>query len=351
MHVVLDTNAWGKPSPALSNAHVDRLIAAASSAGYVVFVPEVVVLEREAHLREQCKASLHRLREAANVLRSWSDVHPLTDADWDTLVDQHVKKFRQSLEAADVRIYPLPQVPHGKLLERDLVRRKPFDAEGRGYRDALIWETILEMLPGSDNQVVFVTGNSSDFGKSSLDSALQDDVNHHGQFSDQVTLVESAFEFMRRFVFQHDARAEALIGHDVASRFDGLQFKIEDAIADDLARFKDVDELVGVPIGAAKVLLDNVQIMKMGVIEGAMQMNGAEQYISFAAEAEIDAQGTGALPAGASVDVQGVVRISFEAELYVDTLRGKVSQAFTQAHRVISVDDETLGFLLDLART
>jgi hypothetical protein len=38
-------------------------------------------------------------------------------------------------------------VSHDAVVERALERRQPFDTAGHnGYRDALLWETVLELL-------------------------------------------------------------------------------------------------------------------------------------------------------------------------------------------------------------
>lgn len=61
-------------------------------------------------------------------------------------------------------ILPVPSVTQQQLLERALKRRKPFNPRSNGYRDALIWETILEYgrkHPGE--RVAFLTTNVKDF--------------------------------------------------------------------------------------------------------------------------------------------------------------------------------------------
>jgi hypothetical protein len=49
------------------------------------------------------------------------------------------------------------------MLERVLARRKPVKADGRGYQDALIWESLLAEYPTDSNPVHFVTDNWTDF--------------------------------------------------------------------------------------------------------------------------------------------------------------------------------------------
>jgi hypothetical protein len=66
----------------------------------------------------------------------------------------------------DVATVPLPTVGHQVLLTRALESRKPFDERGGdGYRDALIWHTVLDICRecDGDTQVVFVTNNTNYF--------------------------------------------------------------------------------------------------------------------------------------------------------------------------------------------
>ena len=55
-----------------------------------------------------------------------------------------------------------PKTSHESLTMKGIQRRKPFKDNGSGYRDALIWENIKELLQKGD-QVYFVTKNSKDF--------------------------------------------------------------------------------------------------------------------------------------------------------------------------------------------
>ena len=49
-------------------------------------------------------------------------------------------------------------------MERALLRVKPFDGQGRGYRDYLVWESLrTEMYYAPEETVVLVTANTRDF--------------------------------------------------------------------------------------------------------------------------------------------------------------------------------------------
>ena len=52
-------------------------------------------------------------------------------------------------------------------MTRDLARKKPFSSSGSGYRDALIWLSLVSLLGESSEaeNAAFITRNSKDFGE------------------------------------------------------------------------------------------------------------------------------------------------------------------------------------------
>lgn len=83
-------------------------------------------------------------------------------ADYDT-------ELRDRLKALGAEIIQVPTTSHQEILTRAMLRRPPFDKDGRdGYRDALIWYSLLDVAKRDHAGVVFVTNNTSDFcmGKS-----------------------------------------------------------------------------------------------------------------------------------------------------------------------------------------
>jgi hypothetical protein len=57
----------------------------------------------------------------------------------------------------------IPRVSHEEVVKRDLLRRKPFGESGKGYRDTLIWETVLAELRREQSQMALVSHNIKDF--------------------------------------------------------------------------------------------------------------------------------------------------------------------------------------------
>jgi hypothetical protein len=131
-----------------------------------VCIPEVVLAEHHRASRAAMQRSASTIEKEAKVLaRYWDKVDVTLPP-----VEQEFQKWRswidERLRVAGVEILPYPTTPHRSIADRDLARRKPFSETGKGYRDALIWESVLELATANVDDVVFITSNSGDFSDS-----------------------------------------------------------------------------------------------------------------------------------------------------------------------------------------
>jgi hypothetical protein len=79
------------------------------------------------------------------------------------IVRQYTNRLDNFLSSVNAEVIEPDQISHRKLVIKDLARQKPFSPKGRRYRDALIWETVLDTVHRHGEDVVFVTDNNSDF--------------------------------------------------------------------------------------------------------------------------------------------------------------------------------------------
>ena len=149
-------------------------------------IPKVVILEALRHYERETAAVEKEVRKV------WARLDQF-QVDFDPKYQQEaLQKLRQGaaeyetllrtkLAAGQVVLLPLPNVSHDNLLDRDLGGRKPFSPTGKGYRDALIWGSIVELgrqLTETDT-LIFVTNNRVDFccgDKTALASELLTDL-------------------------------------------------------------------------------------------------------------------------------------------------------------------------------
>jgi hypothetical protein len=67
--------------------------------------------------------------------------------------------LEQILRDAHGEILPIPHVAHEHLIKKAIARHPPFDEKGSGYRDALVWGSVLDVLEGSREPVMFVSAD------------------------------------------------------------------------------------------------------------------------------------------------------------------------------------------------
>lgn len=148
-------------------------------------IPEVVVREHVSHYREDvAKAAQERLGSARRLDR----LRPPDLRDPDSAVVRssnrqvapYVEEWTRSYERwlrdfidEHGEVLPLPAIGHDELLDALFSARKPFAKSEKGYKDALIWWTVVEALDGDG--WVFTTDNTSDF-LTGDGSALADDL-------------------------------------------------------------------------------------------------------------------------------------------------------------------------------
>jgi hypothetical protein len=160
--VILDSTVLGARDRYLDST-AGRLLRDESTAGHLrLAIPEVVLIESEANYRRA-------VREARGKLTAVLDELEQLRAPHGTRREGRPRRlrYRTDLESlvreANGEILPIPQVPHERLVEKAARRQRPFDVNGDGYRDALVWESVLELLERDTNPVVLISNDRRAF--------------------------------------------------------------------------------------------------------------------------------------------------------------------------------------------
>jgi predicted nucleic acid-binding protein len=131
-------------------------------------VPELVWLELETVIAEQAAASQARWHKATAELAAlgatppqWPDRQSASE-----IAVSRVKEFRAAFERAGGHTAEMPAATHRDLVGRALARARPFDESGqKGYRDALVWETVIELATPAD-PVLLISNDAKAFAAS-----------------------------------------------------------------------------------------------------------------------------------------------------------------------------------------
>lgn len=165
--VILDSNALYGTNP-FARTSISTLLELSRLRRIRLIVPEVVlheiarqsveVLESNASDITAALKKFNAALEDAGVGRVSVGLPTKTRSDF-------YEFARELLERKNAEIPAPPPVPVADLLERDLNVKKPFARDGRGFRDALIWETVraVSVTLAASTPVVLVTNNRSDF--------------------------------------------------------------------------------------------------------------------------------------------------------------------------------------------
>jgi hypothetical protein len=146
--MVLDTNVLGTERPFGTIAYL-RALEESRAGRFRLVVPELV-LQEAINRWAEAVAELDRgiSLEHRKLQRKGVRAGVLPDAvDVGREVRELDEAVRESLLEAGALVPPLPAAGHQLVVSRAQERRQPFDAAGRdGYRDVLLWETVLELV-------------------------------------------------------------------------------------------------------------------------------------------------------------------------------------------------------------
>ena len=204
MHILLDTNPIVSDGFG-SSANFKRLLELAHGHGITVYVPRVVLDEVVGRFAKDLSDSVEKA-EAELAFMSRRIARDLGTLDTALDANKEVESFRSAfstrLVEAGVAVPQYPIASHKDVTDRAIFRRKPFRDNGVGYRDTLIWLTVLELADQVEDNIVLVTNNSQDFGDgpTRLHGQLQEDLENRGHGRDKVALVTSIKDVVQQLV-------------------------------------------------------------------------------------------------------------------------------------------------------
>ena len=180
-------------------------------------IPSIVFEETVNHFRERlaknCRETVKNTQELAKLTggRPLKIDTPLNEIKAVNVFRAHLKSRIKSLHGD---VIGFEKVELSELIQRSLQRRKPFDKNGQdGFRDAVLWETILHELLAIDSSttVALITRNTSDFGENgTLAESLAEDCMKIGRARDAVRLFHSLSAFIDAEVKPHLKTMEGL---------------------------------------------------------------------------------------------------------------------------------------------
>lgn len=206
MKIVLDTNIIYQDYK-LNGQRILKLYEASKRLGYELAVPEVVVDEVVNQYRRDIESAYGTSMKGLSQLRKLAEVKGKFLFESTNFVDERCVAFEtaylQRIKELGITILPYPKVAHKMMVAKDLKRIKPFKEDSKGYRDALIWETVKEQLIPSKRlfdecQIILLSENTKDFGDGGkLHSDLEKELEDIGFTWEVVELVSDVDGFFK----------------------------------------------------------------------------------------------------------------------------------------------------------
>jgi hypothetical protein len=202
MKVIFDTCAL-HDDLAMTGLSSQMILGQATRGRFDLVVPGVVFLEMVNKMRERIETATAKMTKGALSLKKIGVGDEIRPPQHRPLTGQFTEDLKKRIVAAGTLV-PIPDVGHEELVSQSIIGKKPFRTSGVGYRDALIWQTVLDQAHHDD--VVFVSGNSNDFGESEkLFPELAAEV---ASCPHDVTLLASVEEFIEKHVPPADQALE-----------------------------------------------------------------------------------------------------------------------------------------------
>ena len=173
--------------------------------GYNLYIPQLVIEEVVARFERSFDSDVNRIRNALDDLSRRlnkdlpSPIYTLDRQDESNL-------FRYRLEAlfntANCSILGYPNISHEDLAKRAMQRIRPFNESGSGYRDALIWESVLRLALEASDTVVLLSNDNAfyDAKAGKLHDDLADELVGNGLPIDKVVIVRSIADFANTYI-------------------------------------------------------------------------------------------------------------------------------------------------------
>lgn len=215
--VVVDTCLLISTQGEVTRGAWPTVLAAARNGWFELVLPRVVLLEAVDHRRRALdqlfkdREALERDEVRLRRLDRRRDHYP----QWLPGVDDRsrlLEDYRQELcvyfsERGEVREHPA--ISHEELVIRVLAGRKPFTTGEKGYRDALVWYTALELAQTRD--VILVTSNTREFADGTeLAADLVADVVVAGLDASRIRLSRSLPELLEQ-TLPHDWNDDQIV--------------------------------------------------------------------------------------------------------------------------------------------
>lgn len=163
-YIFLDTNIFYN-NWFLKNANFNLLFNFIENTDSILLISELVCEEVENIHQRECQSIINTLTQEKNKLEKL--VKNSIDLNFEALIPKEYN-FKSLLEdkCSNIKYIPYDPIEQNIVVKRALKNIRPFQDEEKGYRDTLIWLSLLYYLSAHNIQtgdIYFITNNKDDF--------------------------------------------------------------------------------------------------------------------------------------------------------------------------------------------
>lgn len=212
---------------------------------HTIVVPELALLEASTEIARRASDLLVRIDKSGLTPRLLSQYQRLfrkttkDGEDGASLSKRYEEYIRELVSSHGGLVAPTPDLPLATIVERSVLRVKPFNRGDKGFRDTLLWLGVLDLIQAY-KRVSFVSANTDDF--SDKDRELHPDLAREvdGVLPENIRFryFPSLDEFIASMDPNGEGSAEAFLRALLSSGFRGfdlfqwLSNNFEDVLAD-----------------------------------------------------------------------------------------------------------------------
>jgi hypothetical protein len=170
--------------------------------GAKLVVPQIVVEEVINHHREDLQTVKSQMqtahRQSGRLLRNVPSVAgQIVALNRNSSRDPYSSFLPTELKRVGAQVIDYSDISHKDIVARDLKRTRPFQQSGTGYRDTLVWETVIRHCVKKGAVTVFITDNVKDFcdAKGELHEDLKKEIQAKGANENDFKLFRDLIQF------------------------------------------------------------------------------------------------------------------------------------------------------------
>ncbi|OPC48972.1 PIN domain-containing protein [Elizabethkingia anophelis] len=296
MKVILDSNILIADFR-LNSPDSKILLESSKQQNISLYVPEIVYDEVINKFEERLNDGKLKSEREISVIKK------MTDATFPDIFDDHfiannVEKYKKELDQIfvnnNVKILPYPNTPHKKIVHKAIKKIKPFNANEKGYRDALIWENVMSLIPelgtnAANPEVIFITSNIKDFyeNDSDLHHDLITDIENNDLDSEALKIIKDLKEFSKEitelFFLQENSFKERIESGEIQD------FDLEDLILNSLREELngDISEIESIPYSSLDATVRYIEKVDNLKIINVRRLNAHEYIIDLKCNVEM----------------------------------------------------------------